>query len=41
MNKQQLQKKIEKYYEKWSSEKGLNEYEKIALKKLEEKYKQL
>ena len=36
--KQELKNQIEKLYKKWSSEEGLNEYEKIALKHLEENY---
>jgi hypothetical protein len=38
MTKQELEKKISEYYKKWSDS-GLNEYEKIALKHLEAKYK--
>ena len=34
---QEIEKQIEKYYSKWS-ERGLNEYEKIALRHLEEQY---
>ena len=35
--KQELKNQIEKLYKKWS-DKGLNEYEKIALKHLEDNY---
>lgn len=40
MNKQQLEEQIEELLTKWSTS-GLNVYEKIALKKLEEKYKKI
>lgn len=41
LNIEQLEKRIGEYYEKWSSPSGLNEYEKIALKYLEARYKLL
>jgi len=41
VSKKELKNQIEKLYEKWSSESGLTEYEKIALKHLEENYKKL
>lgn len=40
MTKQELTEKIAKLYVKWSAM-GLNEYEKIELKKLEAQYKLL